>query len=220
MNYTEEQVKAAEQGETKRCKNCINYDNFCFGKSDGPCEGWEPCATAQPSEPEQGEASRRVRCNHCMSEFDEEYIEVDARGPDSGETCPCCGNGDALMDIEMLPQPEQGEAKIHPCIHGAQITCEVCLGSCTHRQAGAPYQLATSELDDIDAALRTQLAERDAEIERLREVLNRLVISRDVLFRCVCESDNEEDLQSLIDSTDDLWNQARAALAMREEGKA
>ena len=45
------------------------------------------------------EQERRVRCNHCMSTFYEEYIDVDATGPDSGETCPVCMKGDALMDI-------------------------------------------------------------------------------------------------------------------------
>jgi hypothetical protein len=34
-----------------------------------------------------------------MSTFYEEYIDVDATGPDSGETCPVCMKGDALMDI-------------------------------------------------------------------------------------------------------------------------
>ena len=46
---------------------------------------------------------RRVRCNHCMSIFGEEYIDVDALGPDSGETCPVCSKGDALMDMEPAP---------------------------------------------------------------------------------------------------------------------
>lgn len=44
------------------------------------------------------EEERRVRCNHCMSEFDEEY-GVDVLGPDGGETCPVCLKGDALMDV-------------------------------------------------------------------------------------------------------------------------
>lgn len=44
--------------------------------------------------------STRIRCNHCTSEFPEEYVDVDALGPDSGETCPVCCKGDALIDLE------------------------------------------------------------------------------------------------------------------------
>ena len=42
---------------------------------------------------------RRVRCNHCMSVFDEEYLKkgIDDRG-DFYESCPVCSKRDALMD--------------------------------------------------------------------------------------------------------------------------
>ena len=57
---------------------------------------------SEPPDSAKGEADeRRVRCNHCMSVFDEEYIDIDAQGPDTGETCPCCGKGDALMDMSL-----------------------------------------------------------------------------------------------------------------------
>jgi len=43
---------------------------------------------------------RRVRCNHCMSTFYEEYLKniIDVHGNDA-ERCPVCSKGDALMDI-------------------------------------------------------------------------------------------------------------------------
>jgi len=47
------------------------------------------------------DSKKQVRCNHCMSIFYEEYIDIDANGPDSGETCPVCMKGDALMDIDQ-----------------------------------------------------------------------------------------------------------------------
>jgi len=47
---------------------------------------------------------RRVRCNHRTSEFDEQYIDINATNHDSGETCPVCGKGDALMDLERKPK--------------------------------------------------------------------------------------------------------------------
>lgn len=55
------------------------------------------------------EQERRVRCNRCMSTFYEEYIDVDALGPDSGETCPVCMKGDALMDLTEEDASIKGE---------------------------------------------------------------------------------------------------------------
>lgn len=48
-------------------------------------------------------------CNHCMSEFYEDCIDIDAISADSGETCPVCGKGDALMDVDS---PEKRDAAI------------------------------------------------------------------------------------------------------------
>jgi hypothetical protein len=43
--------------------------------------------------------------------------------------CPICGR-------DMRATPAEGTTRIHPCVHGAQITCEICCGSCLDRQAG------------------------------------------------------------------------------------
>lgn len=44
----------------------------------------------------------KVRCNDCMSAFDEEYIE----DINDVESCPVCGSIGALMDVpqEEFPQ--------------------------------------------------------------------------------------------------------------------
>jgi hypothetical protein len=76
---------------------------------------------------DEAEASgeRRVRCNHCMSVYDEEYIEVDAGGPDTGETCPCCGKGDALMDMSRpAPRDEKALRVCGNCEHGKRTSLD------------------------------------------------------------------------------------------------
>ena len=46
------------------------------------------------------EKERRVRCNHCMSTFYEEYLEDYINGKnEDAERCPVCKKSDALMDI-------------------------------------------------------------------------------------------------------------------------
>lgn len=40
----------------------------------------------------------KVRCNDCMSIFDENYIEVDIINGE--ESCPICGRVGCLMDVE------------------------------------------------------------------------------------------------------------------------
>ena len=72
-------------------------------RADEICEAHNAAILRKHDEAEAS-GERRVRCNHCMSVYDEEYIEVDAGGPDTGETCPCCGKGDALMDMSR-PAP-------------------------------------------------------------------------------------------------------------------
>ena len=56
-----------------------------------------------------------IRCNHCMSIFSEESIDIDALGPGSGETCPVCSKGDALMDIENPRPPARNQGKERIC---------------------------------------------------------------------------------------------------------
>ena len=41
----------------------------------------------------------RVRCNDCMSIFDENYIETDLISEE--ESCPICGRIGCLLDVEM-----------------------------------------------------------------------------------------------------------------------
>lgn len=41
---------------------------------------------------------RKVRCNNCMKEFDEQKAIYD--GDDDMEYCPYCGKGGCLMDLE------------------------------------------------------------------------------------------------------------------------
>lgn len=66
--------------------------------------------------------------------------------------------------------------------------------------------------DRLSDDTRARDVEWQARVDKLRTVLTGLLLAKDVLFRCVCEADDEEHLQSLIDSTDNLWNDARAAL--------
>lgn len=40
----------------------------------------------------------KIRCNECMSIFDEKYIKHDIISDQ--ESCPCCGRVGALMDLE------------------------------------------------------------------------------------------------------------------------
>ena len=40
----------------------------------------------------------RVRCNDCMSIFDETYVEIDPASEQ--ESCPVCGRKGCLMDME------------------------------------------------------------------------------------------------------------------------
>ncbi len=74
-------------------------------------------------------ATRRVRCNHCMSEFDEEYIDVNATDHDSGETCPACSKGDALMDLDPAPdnaEPGCGDVVAWRRISDGQVYVSSC----------------------------------------------------------------------------------------------
>lgn len=72
---------------------------------------------------------RRVRCNHCMSEFDEENIRV--ANPDI-ESCPVCGKGDAMMDLENTRPPLPNDVQ---CIIDAATICKTerhgCYGNNT-----------------------------------------------------------------------------------------
>lgn len=50
------------------------------------------------------EDTMRVRCNQCMSEFDEEYIEL-SKDKDyffEEEICPICKKGGCLMDMPTM----------------------------------------------------------------------------------------------------------------------
>jgi len=46
----------------------------------------------------------KVRCNDCMSVFDENYIVVHENGYD--EICPCCGQIGCLMDVSENEFPQ------------------------------------------------------------------------------------------------------------------
>lgn len=46
----------------------------------------------------------KVRCNECMSIFDEVYI--DQNSYDGDEYCPCCGRIGALMDVSESEFPQ------------------------------------------------------------------------------------------------------------------
>lgn len=80
-------------------------------RSKMDCEGMIVPTSAPPSIGRRTdmESAKRIRCNHCMSEFYEDYIDIDAISADSGETCPVCGKGDALMDLDA---PEKRDAAI------------------------------------------------------------------------------------------------------------
>jgi hypothetical protein len=72
---------------------------ICLTCVDKELERLQEKALQIESKGSESDGKRRVRCNHCMSVFYEEYINIDALGPDSGETCPVCLKGDALMDL-------------------------------------------------------------------------------------------------------------------------
>lgn len=81
------------------CSHCSSTHTWCNLKDkevdfNESCESWDPVWK------QVKEIKRRVRCNHCMSVFDEEYLKdiIDAQGNEA-ERCPVCSKGDALMDI-------------------------------------------------------------------------------------------------------------------------
>lgn len=86
------------------------------------CEGMIVPTSAPPSIGRRTdmESAKRIRCNHCMSEFYEDYIDIDAISADSGETCPVCGKGDALMDVDS---PEKPDAAIRKECADRAIAC-------------------------------------------------------------------------------------------------
>ncbi len=47
----------------------------------------------------------KIRCNDCMSVFDEKYIVI--KGRDGEESCPVCGNVGCLMDVEETENYER-----------------------------------------------------------------------------------------------------------------
>jgi hypothetical protein len=62
---------------------------------------------------------RRVRCNHCMSIFDEEHlIKTETTSGTVIERCPVCDRFDAIMDVGNKENQEKkriGEYKLLPC---------------------------------------------------------------------------------------------------------
>lgn len=85
-----------------------------------------------------------------------------------------------------------------------------------HVYLGSQWVPMSAEMESVIKILNDRYSARDVEwqarVDKLRTVLTGLLLAKDVLFRCVCEADDEEHLQSLVDSTDNLWNDARAAL--------
>lgn len=46
----------------------------------------------------------KIRCNDCMSVFDEKHIEYDEIS--GQESCPCCGRIGCLMDVSEDEFPQ------------------------------------------------------------------------------------------------------------------
>jgi hypothetical protein len=58
--------------------------------------------------PHKKSSDRRIRCNWCMSEFDEDKIELHDEDPHEEplETCPVCGKDGYLVD---MPDDQESE---------------------------------------------------------------------------------------------------------------
>ena len=100
-------MKEQHTGEVDALRDEVARLTFELAAVTSDRDSWKRVAEALAKDCRPKEdLQNRVRCNHCMSEFDEDRIDIDACGPDSGETCPVCSKGDALMDLSVL-EPSQ-----------------------------------------------------------------------------------------------------------------
>jgi hypothetical protein len=101
-------IELLEEAEEKLTKPCCNTFPQATDILIAACRVHEALAELKTPSRRNGEEDRRVRCNWCMSVFDEEHIKA----VDDEEYCPICGETGYLMDMpeeESKPRRETPE---------------------------------------------------------------------------------------------------------------